>query len=79
MAKKKANPEPLDRVKRAGRMGTVINFHKDGAAVSVLPDDRPRSQGSVVWAISDCEFFPPASRCPLCDERHLVYYCPKGQ
>lgn len=76
MAKKKVL-EVGDRVERRGEKGTVVHVHEK-VAVSVLPDTRPRSQGSVVWGQSECTPLPRATGCPRCGERHSIFYCPEG-
>lgn len=78
MAKSKA-PEPNDRVRMKDRRGTVIQIHKDGKAVSVLPDDRSRTRGSEVWPMAESTFMPPASsrQCPACSDDHQIYHCPE--
>lgn len=75
--KNKKDPKPGDRVRKGERTGTVIHWHKDGRAVSVLPDDRPRSEGSTTWSLSECEITGHLTMtCPICGEHHWVYRCP---
>lgn len=76
--------EPYDRVRRGEERGTVLTTHGD--ALSVLPDDRPRSTGCVLWAVADCTRGPSVTRqCPRCGRDHVtghdgrrasVFYCP---
>jgi hypothetical protein len=82
--------EPYDRVRRGNgtghvERGTVVTVHAD--ALSVLPDDRPRTGGLVLWRLEDCQRGPSVTRaCPVCGADHVtghdgrrtsVFYCPQ--
>jgi hypothetical protein len=79
--------EPGDRVRKGDERATVTYFHKGSNSkkahehtlrVSVLPDNRSRSLGSVVWECEGLERIGVLTRtCPVCGEHHLIWYCPQ--
>jgi hypothetical protein len=65
-----------DRVTLDGRPATVVSPHDKGA-VSVLPDDRPRSAGTELWPGDRVVKAKPVRGCPVCRGKHRVFYCPE--
>lgn len=74
---------PGGRVSRDGVRATIVATHLLGSGMfphprlSVLPDDRRRSQGSIVWECSEVTKLLPATSCPACGGRHSIFYCPE--
>ena len=67
-----------DRVRLGSVAATVCSVHGK-IAISVLPDDRPRSLGLVTWSQENIIRLPRVSLCPRCSERHAIWYCPEGK
>lgn len=73
-------------MRRGEERGTVLYYHKDDSKkaahertprVSVLPDNRRRSEGAVLWECQEIERIGIlTTTCPVCGQHHLVYYCP---